>query len=277
MKFRIISDLHVDVNEKYPFELKNDDIMKENIITLVAGDVSGDPEIDKKWLLKNTNYHGYVISGNHIVYNYKNKTIQKLQQEEKDLFKDTQWCYLEKDYDIIEEEKIIIFGATLWTDYEIGFPNYKMNMWNAKLAMNDFRFGRCKNESGEEVNLYPDWCRKEHFKTLEILNDVCVKYPDYAIIVLTHHCPSIKSVSSRYWGSDCNGAYVSNLEGFIIDHPNIKVWVCGHVHHPHQYEIGDCHILSNPRGYEHYGETNGWNPDTMNFEIKDGLFIEGNK
>ena len=34
MKFRLISDLHVDVNEKNPFTLLSDD----DFVTLVAGD-----------------------------------------------------------------------------------------------------------------------------------------------------------------------------------------------------------------------------------------------
>ena len=273
MKFRVISDLHVDVNEKYPFELFDNNKQDEDVITLVAGDVSGDPEIDYEWLHKNTNYKGYLVSGNHIVYNMKLKPIQELQQEERDLFtKSDRWTYLEKDYVVFEEDKVVLFGAILWTDYEIGAPDKKWNMLIAKNSMNDFRLGRCKKDDGSVDMLTPEWCLKEHQKTLEKLNDVCNMYPNYSIIVLTHHCPHIKSISSRYWGSEANGAYCSDLTEFIENHPNIKVWICGHVHHPHEYKIGNCNVLSNPRGYVLYGEPTGWDRNTMNFSVDNGIF-----
>ena len=36
MKIRVISDLHIDVNEEYPFTLKDKDIF-----TIICGDLSG--------------------------------------------------------------------------------------------------------------------------------------------------------------------------------------------------------------------------------------------
>lgn len=265
--FRIISDLHVDVNKNYPFELKDND----DAITLVAGDVSGDPEIDYKWLHENTNYHGLVVSGNHIVYNFRNKTIQELQQEERDLFaKSDRWQYLEKDYKVFEDDKVIVFGATLWTDYSYN-GDENANMWEAKYHLNDFRFGSV-DVNGEKVGLYPMWCKKEHLETLKKLDEVCQKYPDYSIVVLSHHCPNEKSIHQKYWGSKCNAAYVSDLSEFILNHPNIKAWVCGHVHNPHEYTIGQCHVMANPRGYVYYGENKDWDRNTMNFSIIDGNF-----
>ena len=273
MKFRVISDLHVDVNEKYPFELMDNYDHDKNVITLVAGDVSGNPEIDYKWLHENTNYKGFLVSGNHIVYNMRMKPIQDLQQEERDLFaKSDRWTYLEKDYKVFDDEKIVIFGATLWTDYEVGGPDASWNMMRARRYMNDFRLGRMRDEDGFVDELTPMWCLNEHKKTLKVLDEVCKKYPDYSIIVLTHHCPGIQSIGSRYRGSDCNGAYVSDLSNFIENHSNIKVWVCGHVHHPHEYRIGDCHVLSNPRGYVPYGENKNWDRNTMNFSVYNGIF-----
>ena len=233
MKFRLISDLHVDVNEKNPFELRGDN----GFVTLVAGDVSGDPELDYKWLHNNTDYNGYVIAGNHIVYNFKRKTIQDLQQMERDLFaKSDRWHFLEKDYKVFDDEKIVIFGATLWTDYEVGHASQEWNMYAASKYMNDFRLGLAYDEKGEVESLSPEWCLEQHKETLKVLDEVCKKYPDYSVVVLTHHCPGVKSIASRYSGNDCNGAYASNLEDFVVNHPNIQVWCCGHVHHAHSYD-----------------------------------------
>ena len=107
-------------------------------------------------------------------------------------------------------------------------------------------------------------------KMVQGLDEVCKKYPDYSVVVLTHHCPGIKSIASRYSGNDCNGAYASNLDDFIVNHPNIKVWCCGHVHNTHSYDIAQCKVLANPHGYDRYYESNGWNNNELNFELKDG-------
>lgn len=272
MKFRVISDLHVDVNEKYPFELMDNYDHDKNVITLVAGDVSGDPQIDYRWLHENTNYKGFLVSGNHIVYNDKDKTIQDLQQEERDLFaKSDRWQYMEKDYKVFDNEKIVIFGATLWTDFELTSKDPTWGMLMAKQSMNDFRWGLMKDENGVVAGLRPQWCLEEHKKTLETLDNVCKEYPDYSIVVLTHHCPSAYSIPQEYshYGNNC--AYASHLEEFITNHPNIKAWVCGHVHQPHKYNIGQCQVFSNPMGYIHYHENKNWDRNTMNFGIHEGI------
>ena len=49
-----------------------------------------------------------------------------------------------------------------------------------------------------------------------------------------------------------NCAYFSRLSDFILDHPQIKTWVHGHVHNFTDYMIGDTHVLANPRGYVGY-------------------------
>ena len=68
-------------------------------------------------------------------------------------------------------------------------------------------------------------------------------------VVLTHHAPSYQSVSPQFIGNSANGAFVSNLEEFILDRPKIKVWAHGHTHSPSDYYIGDCRVVANPLGY----------------------------
>jgi hypothetical protein len=51
-----------------------------------------------------------------------------------------------------------------------------------------------------------------------------------------------------------NGAYSSSLDDFIMDHPQIKTWVHGHMHDAVDYMIGTTRLLSNPRGYKGYEE-----------------------
>ena len=46
-----------------------------------------------------------------------------------------------------------------------------------------------------------------------------------------------------------NGAYASNLEEIMYNHPQIKLWVHGHIHDPVDYIINETRVVSNPRGY----------------------------
>jgi uncharacterized protein RhaS with RHS repeats len=62
-----------------------------------------------------------------------------------------------------------------------------------------------------------------------------------------------------------NGGYYSDLSEFILDHPEIVLWTHGHMHHTFDYNIGDCRIVCNPRGYENskYKEYTGWDPNLV--------------
>ena len=53
----------------------------------------------------------------------------------------------------------------------------------------------------------------------------------------------------------------SDLSDFILDRPLIKYWLHGHIHATNDYMVGDCRVISNPRGYVmeskyDYGERN---------------------
>jgi len=47
-KFRVLSDLHLDINERYPL-----DIDDKSIFTVICGDTAGYPDIVKRWILNN--------------------------------------------------------------------------------------------------------------------------------------------------------------------------------------------------------------------------------
>ena len=62
-----------------------------------------------------------------------------------------------------------------------------------------------------------------------------------------------------------NASYFSGLEEFITSHPNIRAWVCGHVHSQTITTVGEHGqlIVCNPRGYEKHLESSAWNPNTF--------------
>jgi hypothetical protein len=64
-----------------------------------------------------------------------------------------------------------------------------------------------------------------------------------------------------------NGGYSSNLDDFIIGHPQIKFWTHGHTHDPFDYMIGSTRILCNPRGYFGYEAVADVFNATVGFDI----------
>jgi hypothetical protein len=76
---------------------------------------------------------------------------------------------------------------------------------------------------------------------------------DEKFVVCTHHTPSRSSCHPRY-GADhlMNGGYHSDLDEYIIDHPQIKLWTHGHTHEDFDYMVGETRIACNPRGYINY-------------------------
>ena len=62
MKIRILSDLHLDINNEFPFVLEDEDTF-----IVLCGDISGDYHQTQEWI--NNNLHrGVFVEGNHIGY-----------------------------------------------------------------------------------------------------------------------------------------------------------------------------------------------------------------
>ena len=88
---------------------------------------------------------------------------------------------------------------------------------------------------------------------------------DQKFVVVGHHSPSPQSIHPMYANDTImNGGYSSNLEEFIQDHPQIKLWTHGHTHHNFDYVIGETRVICNPRGYINYeAQADTWKLQTV--------------
>jgi UDP-2,3-diacylglucosamine pyrophosphatase LpxH len=164
-----------------------------------------------------------------------------------------------------------LFGATLWTNM------YNMNpmaLNAARMGMNDFA-GHIRHQKNVKTGMLakftPEESVIEHERILAALATELKQNPNNEFLVMGHHCPSYQSVHPRYQGDWMNYAYCSNLDDWILDHPQIKNWVHGHTHTPFDYNVGDCRVMCNPRGYTRYEhvppENAEFNPN-FSFEVK---------
>lgn len=139
--------------------------------------------------------------------------------------------------------------------------------------MNDFRYGCFNPNDNLEYErksklrkLSPEDCEEMFHRTVVCIDDVYRRFPDKKIVVVTHHAPSEQSISVVYRNDILNPAFASNLENFILDRPNIKLWCHGHIHSASDYKIGECRVICNPRGYAKYYESaeyTGFNKDLV--------------
>jgi len=146
-----------------------------------------------------------------------------------------------------------IAAATLWTN--LSNPQDWFNYVNGLVDSRFIKDLKFKYDEYNEVH-------QEHKEFL--LNSG-------ADIIMSHHTPSFQSVGDMFINSPLNPAFCSNLDEEILNmkHPP-KIWLCGHVHHKHDYWIGETHVICNPRGYpgENFliGDPGSYKPELVTLE-----------
>jgi Icc-related predicted phosphoesterase len=61
-------------------------------------------------------------------------------------------------------------------------------------------------------------------------------------LVVTHSCPSIRSIPERFQDHHLAPAFASNMENIILNYQP-RLWVHGHTHDSFDYRIGKTRIL----------------------------------
>lgn len=264
MKINLVSDMHIN------FE---DIVMPGGDVLIMAGDIMEAGHLRqadndgrntviadryRRFIAEELSKYGKVIyvAGNHEHYrNSYPDTPVRLGRE------------LPDNVHLLEAESIQIedvhfFGGTFWTCMNKGDP---ITAGVLKQSMADFN-GAIKFGDGIRVDtLYgdsywtnkftPQYAKGVFHETVEKLKQFAEAIPNEKIVVVSHHAPSPQSVAPHYKQDfHMNGGYHAYLDEFIMDHPQIKTWVHGHMHDPVDYMIGSTRILSNPRGYKGYEE-----------------------
>jgi hypothetical protein len=125
--------------------------------------------------------------------------------------------------------------------------------------MNDFRCvdnsARLTDGRGWNDRFTTTDAADDHDAMLEFIRNTVEVNPAGRYVVVGHHAPSRLSTHPKYASQAImNGGYSSQLDDFILDHPQIRLWTHGHTHEDFDYQIGSCRILCNPRGYINYEE-----------------------
>ena len=168
--------------------------------------------------------------------------------------------------DIVSIGDWVFIGATLWTDFR---GENALEMMEAGQCMNDYKTIRI---TPKYRKMNPEDTLGFHKASKAYITSELEKVgPNAKVWVLTHHGPSYRSVAEQYKGGGiANGAFVSNLDDFILAHPQIRYWSHGHTHNSFDYMVGDhCRVVCNPRGYY-----NGYNNADLNIHFNPLFEVE---
>jgi Icc-related predicted phosphoesterase len=271
MKVSVVSDLHLEFGYQ---ELPGGEVL------ILAGDIAEARGINKqhhstkqiqdepdhfyrcseffKWECAKYDRVFYVI-GNHEHYHGR---FDKTQHVLKAIMPDNV-SVLENE--VVEYKGVMFMGATLWTDLNKGDPITAMTL---KHGMNDYSVVQNYYPAKDLYHkLTPETTRDVHLRTKQYFKTVLEMNRDKPFVVITHHGPSPISINEKYkHDTAMNGGFVSDLSELILDFPNIKTWVHGHMHDPVDYMIGETRVLSNPRGYVGHEDISNFNP-SLTFEV----------
>ena len=161
---------------------------------------------------------------------------------------------LEKETFVLND--ITFIGGTLWTDMN---KRSVRTLHEISRMMNDFRCvdhsAKLADQRGWGGRFTTTDAADDHDAMLAFVRTTVEANPAGRYVVVGHHAPSRLSTHPRYaHEAIMNGGYSSELDDFILDHPQIKLWTHGHTHEDFDYQIGSCRILCNPRGYVNYEE-----------------------
>lgn len=175
--------------------------------------------------------------------------------------------------EVKEIDGVTFIGGTLWTDMN---NRDSLTLYHMKSMMNDFRI--VKN-TGTQVSFRdsdgkfhsrpgkfsPEDAATEFDAMKGYISTVVEGRYDQKFVVVGHHAPSRLSTHERYkHDTIMNGGYSSDLDQFILDRPQIKLWTHGHTHHSFDYLIGSTRVVCNPRGYANYEpQADSWQLKTV--------------
>lgn len=280
---RVISDIHADYNrdKNYIFNFGDDYVIN-------CGDTAGDAISARDWIRFNTR-KGIVIAGNHLGYSPSHPELNTDIKQNEKMYGHPTHVKNTKSEQLYEASVTLtgeysprimsnseedyagmkILGSTLYTDFALyGEEHIEESMAYAQKYMNDFKLitvaghreykrnrdgswdRNMRSRSKSQIRLFTPQDHAYFFKfSLAFLKEKVTEYKNKPIVIVTHHAPTPYAISPQYSGSMLNPAFASNLNQFIIENPNIRLWCFGHVHSSFDFILGETRMVCEPFGY----------------------------
>lgn len=239
MKFRIMSDLHMEGREFTP---KNLDIGEDFLV--LAGDIHygfyGMDIPKNDWGIHSEKI--IFVPGNHEFYKSSHPDRLRSMRDYASHYKIKGLFDGSEVFDLGDD--VVLTGGTLWTNFSYWWDR-NASIEETWKCLYDYELIR----DAEYRAITPSFTIGEFNRALSNIKKTLDSDVNKKVVVVTHHGPSEKSVHPRFADDPVTGGFVSKLDEFILAHPQIKLWVHGHTHNNFDYMIGGCRVVCNPRGY----------------------------
>lgn len=252
MKLLLLSDLHLELRElSLPATLDFD-------VAVLAGDIHWPGACLHEWLARTPAMQRaravVVVNGNHEYFE------RELQQEGRELQRAAQAAASPPvhrlDCGELRLDGLRFLGCTLWTDFELRIDtpdgpcsDRDRGMAAAARLMADYRAIAWSHAPGAPPRpLTPHDTLRLHRQQRQWLQHRLAEPFSGTTVVVTHHGPHRRSLAPRFAGDWVSTAYLSELPDSFFEVP--ALWVHGHTHSSHDYRVGHCRVVCNPRGYQ---------------------------
>jgi hypothetical protein len=264
---RVASDLHLEAFSGRNAEtlaidfLPADERDAESILVL-AGDISSDPNQLLAFLNACCKRFPkvYYVAGNHEWYRHDyvhyTKELQLAihnHQTVHGALTNLEYALDEVCYEELEDLKLRFIFAPLWAD---GGPTLG-DRGQVGFYLNDFRLITMPGHGDPNYRQIPrkfsvDDMIAIHKRQKAGIEEYLKQPFDGRTVVITHHLPSRRLVSARFWpgnGSDgANGGFASDCDNMIaVNEP--WLWIHGHTHDTIDTKLWETRIVCNPAGY----------------------------
>ncbi|WP_431273186.1 metallophosphoesterase [Variovorax ureilyticus] len=272
MKLLVVSDLHLEFGAFHVPDVEFD-------VAILAGDIAVPATKAINWIRRGGNFGEakpvVYVPGNHEFYaDVLSSGLANMQRAGAD----TNVHALDCGEAVISGVRFL--GCTLWTDFALRIETpdgLEVDVDRASSAagtvMTDYRAIRILQNRGTAAAPTKEKPFKRALRPVDTIAlhqahrswlSAKLNEPfEGPTVVVTHHAPHRGSLASLYASDWVSGAFVSELPKHFFEVP--VLWVHGHTHTSFDYQVGNCRVVCNPRGYmigrsKASPENEGFNP-----------------
>lgn len=274
MKIGLISDLHIDINEKWSvLELTAQEAKEQDVdVLVIAGDIS---ENSDQTLQAVDRLQGlclcpvYYVPGNHDMWN--KHCPERMTEEIDQLYRADDRC-LSGKHIILEKngKKLALMGDIGWYDYSMAAPEYTPEQLNA-MKMD----GRTWQD--KLFNQWTDDNPKQMQRCLRRMEEQLQSCGNLPILAVTHMLP-IKDFcvpetpGGLKWGFFNAFLGSTAIEALYRQYP-VKYAVCGHVHFRSQVERDGIRHICPCLGYHTEWPLYQLGEDSAAAHVRDAFYV----
>lgn len=255
MRLLLLSDLHLEQSDlALPMDVDFD-------VAVLAGDIVWPGTRLREWVSRSAALRRaravVAVAGNH-------EYFERVLQHEAPMLQHAAAQPGEPALHLLDTAQVVIggvrfLGCTLWTDFALRIDtrdgprsDRARGIAEAGARMADCRLISWQAPGDVASRLVaPQDTQVLHAEQRAWLRERLAEPFAGPTVVVTHHGPHRGSLAPRFARDWISTAYLSELPAGFFDVP--RLWVHGHTHSSHDYRVGRCRVVCNPRGYQAAG------------------------